>query len=216
MNMGKTLAVSAGVLVGATVSASAALLDFTDSSTGFASGSIGGVNYVVSASSGDTPNRDQLFDGTATPGEPLAFELDGIGITDDEITTNGHVEELIVQFDQVVQINKLYFLDLFTDGGADAEVAHVSSLLSGSADLNFGGEEAYTVDGAGFRIATPDDVFVGQTFSFKAQFGNDAQGDPDYSLAGIDFTVAPVPVPAAGLLLLGGLGALGAMKRRKS
>lgn len=214
MNMGKTLALTAGVVMGATVSASAALLDFTDSSTGFTTGSIGGVNYTISAIGG-TPNRDQAFDGTATPGEPLAFELDGIGITDDEITTNGLVEELIVEFDQVIQINKLYFLDLFS-AGSDAEVARISSLLSGVADLEFGGEEEYSVDGAGFRIATPDEVFTGKRFSFTALFGNDAQGDPDYSLAGIDFKIAPVPVPAAGLLLLGGLGAFGAMKRRKS
>ncbi len=33
---------------------------------------------------------------------------------------------------------------------------------------------------------------------------------------GFDFEVAPVPVPAAGLLLVGALGALGVARRRKS
>lgn len=31
----------------------------------------------------------------------------------------------------------------------------------------------------------------------------------------LDYTVAPVPVPATGLLLLGGIGAFGALRRRK-
>lgn len=44
----------------------------------------------------------------------------------------------------------------------------------------------------------------------------DAIDAPALDVSFDDLRVAPVPVPAAGLMLLGGLGALGAAKRRKS
>ncbi|MBL3559530.1 VPLPA-CTERM sorting domain-containing protein [Rhodovulum sulfidophilum] len=48
----------------------------------------------------------------------------------------------------------------------------------------------------------------GTSISFGADSWNDS-----YKLASI--TVAPVPVPAAGLMLLGGLGGLAALRRKK-
>jgi len=40
--------------------------------------------------------------------------------------------------------------------------------------------------------------------------------DVRYGLTSVSVSIAPVPVPAAGVLLIASLGALGAMKRRKS
>lgn len=42
-----------------------------------------------------------------------------------------------------------------------------------------------------------------------------AGDDVRYSLTSVDVSVAPVPLPAAGVMLIASLGALGAMKRRK-
>ena len=49
--------------------------------------------------------------------------------------------------------------------------------------------------------------------SVVAAFG-DGRGDNDYDDLVVQVDVAPVPIPAAGLFLVGALGALGALRRR--
>ena len=56
------------------------------------------------------------------------------------------------------------------------------------------------------------DIFNGGR-SVIAAFG-DGRGDNDYDDLVVRIDVAPVPIPAAGLFLVGALGALGALRRR--
>lgn len=64
-------------------------------------------------------------------------------------------------------------------------------------------------DGAIFGTQT----FTGTTFGVGAAFNND-----DFKISGIsfDYTPAPVPLPAAGLMLMAGLGGLAVMRRRQT
>ncbi len=54
---------------------------------------------------------------------------------------------------------------------------------------------------------------LAKVISFTVLDTNDAYGYADGALAGVG--IAPVPVPAAGLLMVGGLGGLAALRRRK-
>ncbi len=54
------------------------------------------------------------------------------------------------------------------------------------------------------------------SLSFTTGSGVDISSRPDFISYSLDYAeVAPIPLPAAGFLLLGGLGAFGAMRRRK-
>ena len=72
----------------------------------------------------------------------------------------------------------------------------------------------YSLDGTNFfgvpiGSSTQLTVASGATVRFRAQGTGTQIG------AALDYTLAPVPVPATGLLLLGGIGAFGALRRRK-
>ena len=58
-------------------------------------------------------------------------------------------------------------------------------------------------------------LFALSDTSYYALFNDSSRSDKDYDDMWVKMDVAPVPLPAAAWLLLGGIGALGAASRRK-
>ena len=210
----KMVAGVAGVALALGVSAaSASVIDFTRASTGTTGTILGGtVNWTMTANG--VLNNSQAFDGKTTPvGSPLSFQTDGYGVgaKDDEITTTPKSQEIItLTFDKATLIDAIYFLDLFVarvGGSKEVGVATFDGLtqvLLTATDL------ANT--GSGYVAATFAPILA-TVVTFTVLDSNDAYGYADGALAGVG--IAPVPVPAAGLLLVGGLGGLAALRRRK-
>jgi hypothetical protein len=145
-----------------------------------------------------------------TPGSPLKFKYDGIGIKDDEVTYP--TESLVMTFSTAVDVEGLYVLDLF--GDETVTVYANGDANTGISLGTFGGAQPAVGDiyGGYAYFAISSDVDV-TSLTFVPGAKNDNAGKPDFALAGL--VIAPIPLPAAGLLLLGGLGALGAAKRRR-
>lgn len=210
----------AGGLAGLALAASASVanayvIDFTDSSTG-TTGSLfqGAVSWQLTSSG--TLNNSQSYDGNSTPsGTGLSFETDGYGVGahDDEITTSPMRQEWIqITFSAPVLIDAIYFLDLFV-------APDRSSVEVGQASVN-GGNPLLTLTATDIA-GSGAPGFVGSTFApiyasvirFTVLSSNDSFGYADGALAGVG--IAPIPVPAAGVMLLGGLGGLAALRRRR-
>jgi len=221
---------AASVVIGG--SANAAILDFTDLqplndlSSNAWEGSILGVGYKVSGSGTIKFNESNV--GSSCDDTVLACERDGLGIGDDEIRAGGMTisegQWITVEFDQAVKITDLYFLDLFRGKNQFAgqfEQAAVS--FDDATPLTF--DAALTAYGG--YLATDDGLSItAKMLKFGAFTGDnlkDRGGNNDYALAGIGIAagtdttgLTPVPVPAAGHMLLAGLGGLGALRRFKS
>ena len=215
----QTLALAAIVTMAGAMAAAASTIDFTDEGSytagaSQATGTTDGTGWTL------TPNPNvyfltysQEYDGTNAPVTTLALENDGVGVirnrnsTDDEVTYPR--ESLTMTFDAAVEVSGFYFLDLFgretvtvyADGNLVTSIATISSPW-GSGDNSEGGYVYYAFD------ATVTSL------TFVPGSSNDNRGRPDFALAAID--LAPIPVPAAGLLLLTALGGLGLARRRKS
>lgn len=111
-------------------------------------------------------------------------------------------------FGQEVTVTGVYVLDLFAL--ETTKIYDQNNVLIGTISTTTASGDN-TQDGYAY-IAFSTGVAV-TSLTFLAGNQNDAFGNPDFALAAV--TLAPIPVPAAGLLLLGGLGALGAAKRRR-
>ena len=218
MSIKNTLATSVAAVAFAGM-ASAATIDFTDNSvytskSNFsATGTTAGVTWTVtSIPDGGLTYTD--FDGSDAM-SPLANDFDGIGVGDDEISNNT-TQFVTVTFSQNVTFTGAQFLDLFSDpavGSEDQEMALVFfGAADGTADAMFQGDQEFP--GTGYFSGSFS--WTGNVLTFGvADNSNDGVGVGDYALAAISFESAVIPLPAAGFLLLGGLGGLAAMKRRK-
>lgn len=206
-------AVFSAVIGLAAMTANAAVIDFTSASTG-ASGTIGnGTTWTMTASG--PLNNSQLYDGNAIPaGSGLAFERDGygVGLKDDEITTTAKSQEWIeVTFSVPTLINAFYFLDLFVArDGSNLEVGQ--ALVDGTNAYLLSATDVAGSGAGGFVSSVFKPIFA-TVIRFSVLSSNDNYGYADGALAGIG--LAAVPVPAGGLMLMGGLAGLGALRRRK-
>lgn len=199
-------------------SGNAAVIDFTSASTGH-SGTVysGAVTWTMSANG--MLNNSQKYDGayvsSAAASTGLSFQTDGYGVgkDDDEITSSARKREVIeVSFSKPVLVNAIYFLDLFVSkNGESREVGNAS--FSGGLLVSATAADVFGKGAPGFAAATLKPIWT--TFiRFSVRDSNDMAGFADGALAGVG--LAPVPVPAAGGLLLAGLGGLAALRRRRA
>lgn len=222
------LALAAGLLGAA--GAQASTIDLTDNGSytfapDAATGTVDGVDWTLTP----IPQKDFLtngeaYNGSNTPTAPLAFENDGIGVSGsnceqplDTDEVSNPCEAIKISFGSEVTVTDVSVLDLFGDEKVfifDDNGNLVGTINAGyAADDNSYGGYADGTTGTGALFSTGVET---TSLTFVPGFKNDTPttyGNPDFALAAI--TVASVPVPAAGLMLLGGLGALAAAKRRR-
>jgi hypothetical protein len=162
---------------------------------------------------------DNGYDGTGKAAlqavSGLKLDGDGIGVRNDEITSG---EFVTLTFSKAVKVSAIYVLDLFKgrfNGEVGKEIARISGDLTESIIAT---QTKSTGNNSGYQFANVDsNGYTVTSLTFRAgatnQFGDD--GVRDYALAGLDVEVAPIPLPAGGLLLLTAIGGLAAARRRK-
>ncbi len=221
-----------GLLTGCLANnALAAYLDFTDSTVignlngitdGFEGITADGIGFTLTSTSG-TVNFNEAYDGNpsnlgcADPANPLsgplACEIDGAGLDNDEITgkSEDSGQVLTLAFSTEVVISSLEFLDLYKNsnpalGGEQVRVSIDGGpveLLDATATSGDGGYASLDFLALGGPV-------TGQVIEFTAFLGKLLQDDRDNDYAFAGAHISPVPVPAAlwlfGTAMLGLLG----------
>lgn len=208
-----------------TLAAGATLVDFTDlpEPAGFVY-DLGFTTLTLTSENGAI-NANTPVDGCSAA--LLACQNDGLGVgPGDEI---GGDERIIATFSNAVDVERILFLDLFLDPSlTEDETAVVEAATSGGSNftLFFDGANVPYDDGGFLDAATPGLMDI-VSLSFSVGDGNDDLGIPDFALAGLSVVErfdappppTPIPLPPAGLMLLGalaGIVVLGARGRAAS
>ncbi len=140
--------------------------------------------------------------GATADGVSKCSSPNGSDIDDDNVTFE---ETLTLLFDQSVFISDILFRN----------ANH--NLMNGNLEIN---GAVYSVTNGILDAAERALIGMTDTFEF-AYFGTDADKDQNaFYLSNLMVdndpdNIPPIPLPAGGLLLLGGLGALGALKRKR-
>lgn len=159
--------------------------------------SLSGPGFTITPGSDGILNSSTRISQTAT----------GLGVNGNPDTNPGNIdgfpifssEFLTVNFHWLVTLKKIALGNV--DGNDDVDL-FLNNALVGSYKASVLNSTDLDADITSFRIRASGTPLADG-------FGND-----DFTLSG--FTVAPVPVPAAGLLLIGGLAALGFARKRKA
>ncbi|MEL6683357.1 MAG: VPLPA-CTERM sorting domain-containing protein [Pseudomonadota bacterium] len=207
MSFLKKIAAIATATVLSSSAAFAVTLDFTTGALPFSGTELGGWTLTFVP---DAPDVSETGPGLLplANGDTLAGTTDGVGILGDELDGGG-MQYAVLTFVEEVFLTNVYGLDHFANATVnDQEEMRVTvGAVPGAIDASL---MATDTGGIGFSDLVTS--LRGTTFTFWAGEGNDGAGKPDFALAGV--TVAPIPLPASALLLLGAVGGLGAMRRR--
>ena len=234
----KPFLLAGSLTAGSAIGASAAILDFTDVGAGgtcggsyttcgpVATGNIGTVGWTLTAFGGPL-NVFTEADVSDATGIPLELETDGVGIGStgdsdrDEVTNDD--ETLLLSFSRSIRLTAVHVLDLFLGIGQDGQ--ELALAYDEATSSVFVTVEASSVLGAadgGYKKSAPFGQYPVQNIRFSAGGSADYPTSTfDFALAAIEYASSdgqepdPVPLPAGGLLLIGGLAALATARRRR-
>tara|TARA_Y100001933_G_scaffold27806_1_gene23301 strand:- start:8450 stop:9052 length:603 start_codon:yes stop_codon:yes gene_type:complete len=193
-DMSRAAALATSLMFAAPAAMAATTFDLTGSPASQASS----FDYTVDGIGLEVTGFTDLVIGGITPTDVTRDET-GLGVTrllDSDPDLDGQVDEFLVfTFDQTVSLFTILFDDVDSDDDWDL----------------------FVDTGSGFTQVANDNTDNPFTFALgtdgnRVSIGADGRND---SFRVREITVAAVPLPAAGWLMLAGLGGIAALRRRK-